>query len=244
MKKDFLFAALVLSCFSFSFAQKREIRSNLEINSKIKDSKTAQALITPYKKELDEKMSEVLSYTTENISKDGLNSTLGNLLADFTYDGTNAKIVNTIGRYADAAIINLSGQKTQIEKGNITLKDVYEIMPYENEIVVIQLKGSDVQKLFDIYAEKKLQNPVSGMTMDIKSGKAENIMLRNFKIQPNNYYYIATVDYLAMGGDGLVFFKNGVQIQTGLKLRDVLIEYFKKNNPVKITKENRINLIN
>lgn len=234
---------IAVCCIGLSYAQEKEVGKNIEIDSKIKDSKAAQTLISPYKKELDEKMSKVLSYTDVMISKEGLNSDLGNLLADFTYSGTSARTLSILGRYVDAAIINLSGPKMQMEKGNITLKDVYEIMPYENEIVVIQMKGSDIIDMMNFFAEKKLQNPISQITMDVKEGKVSNLKIRNFLVEPSRYYYIATVDYLAMGGDGLVFFKKGTSISTGLKLRDVFIEYFKKNNPVKISKENRINLL-
>ena len=60
-------------------------------------------------------------------------------------------------------------------------------------------------------------------------------------MEDDEVYYIATSDYLALGGDNMKFFSKGELISTGIKLRDLFLEYFKKNPEVKANTDIRLN---
>jgi 2',3'-cyclic-nucleotide 2'-phosphodiesterase (5'-nucleotidase family) len=55
----------------------------------------------------------------------------------------------------DAALINIGGIRTTIGKGDILLKNVFEVMPFENEVIIVKMKGADLQGLFDYYAKHR-----------------------------------------------------------------------------------------
>ena len=71
----------------------------------------------------------------------------------------------------------------------------------------------------------------------------KNALINGEKVDVNKTYYIATSDYLALGGDNMKFFSKGEVISTGLKMRDVFMEFFKKNPEIKASTETRLNFI-
>lgn len=230
--RNWIFSALILSfagCKAPMAVSGVQIHKNTGITTFIPDDQAADNLIAPYKKSLDEKMNAKISHTNVDLNKTGDNSNLGNLLADFTYDaaaewGKKNNIPNI-----DAALINIGGIRSTIGKGDILLKHVYEVMPFENELVIIKMKGSDLDGLFNYYLQTQKNNPVSRLTIATANGKITTALVNNTKVNPNRTYYIATSDYLALGGDNMSFFKAGEYIATGEKLRDLYIEKFKQH---------------
>ena len=55
------------------------------------------------------------------------------------------------------------------------------------------------------------------------------IEINNQSLNDNQIYYVATSDYLANGGDNMTFFKESkIKFDIEYKLRNMLIDYFKK----------------
>ena len=139
-------------------------------------------------------------------------------------------------------MINIGGIRTIIPKGDILTKQIYEVMPFENEIVIIKMNGKDVEGLFDYYLKTQKNNPVSHLFIETDENDVISKKLINGKsIEYNKIYYIATSDYLALGGDNMSFFSKGEVISTGLKMRDLFLEKFKQNP--EITSPDDIRLI-
>ena len=105
------------------------------------------------------------------------------------------------------------------------------------------LKGSDLDGLFNYYAETEKNNPVSHLYIETQGKSLKNALINGEKVDVNKTYYIATSDYLALGGDNMKFFSKGEIFSTGLKMRDVFIEFFKKNPEIKASTETRLNFI-
>lgn len=174
-------------------------------------------------------MNAKISHTNFDLNKQGDNSNLGNLLADYTYEGAvDWASKNKIPKI-DAAVINIGGIRSTIGKGDILLKHIYEVMPFENELVIVKMKGADMQKLFNYYLETQKNNPVSKLKIETSEGKIVQALIDNSSIENSKNYYIATSDYLALGGDNMKFFASGEMISTGIKLRDLYVEKFRKN---------------
>ena len=143
--------------------------------------------------------------------------------------------------YIDFCLLNYGGIRSTIGVGDILNKHVFEVMPFENELVLVKMKGSDLQGLFQYYLETQKNNPVSHFYIETEAGKINKSLVNGENINPEKIYYIATSDYLALGGDNMKFFSSGEMISTGIKLRDLFIEYFKKNPEVKSNTEIRLN---
>jgi len=206
---------------------------NIYITDQLQDDKTMDAIIQPYKHELEGKMNTKISHTNTELNKSGDNSNLGNLLADYTFEGADEWTKKNNLPPIDAAVINIGGIRTIIPKGDILTKQIYEVMPFENEIVIIKMNGKDIEGLFDYYLKTQKNNPVSHLVIETDENNTISKKLINGKsIDHNKTYYIATSDYLALGGDNMFFFGKGEMISTGIKMRDLFLEKFIQNPEV------------
>ena len=220
-----------------------QTQKNISINKELKDDEGFAKFIEPYTLKLNKEMNQKISYTQVNLTKEGDNSNLGNLLADYTFDGADVWTKANLNKNVDAALINIGGIRTTIGKGDILLKNVFEVMPFENEVIIVKMKGSDVQGLFDYYAKTQVNNPVSHLYIETNNGQLTKTLINGKEVNPNQDYYIATSDYLALGGDNMKFFSKGESIPTGIKLRDLFIDYFKKNAEINPKEDIRLNFI-
>ena len=248
MKNKFLLIGIALvsltACRTTSLQVANvQTQKNIPINNELKNDEEFVKVITPYKHKLDAEMSQKISHTNVDLTKQGNNSNLGNLLADYTFGGANEWAKINLKRNIDAALINIGGIRTTIGKGDILLKSVFEVMPFENEVIIVKMKGRDLQGLFDYYAKTQVNNPVSHLYIETNNGQISKTLINGKPVNPAQDYYIATSDYLALGGDNITFFSKGESISTGIKLRDLFIDYFRKNPEVVPNTDVRLNFI-
>ena len=156
---------------------------------------TILAIITPYQVRIEDQMNEVLTYTKNDLEKGKPQSTIGNFVTDLCLN------------YADAhiCVMNNGGLRTTISKGEITRGKLYELMPFENELVVLELNKDDYIGLLN-YIGSRGGEPFSGITIAInKDGKIlSNSWPVNF--EKGEKVRVLTSDYLANGGDEMSFF--------------------------------------
>ena len=206
---------------------------NISLSKDLPEAQNFKDVIEPYKQEVEGKMNTKISHTAVDLNKQGDNSNLGNLLADYTFEGADewAK-KNGMPAGVDAAVINVGGIRSTIGAGDILTRHVYEVMPFENEVVIVKMKGSDLQGLFDYYLKTQKNNPVSHLYIETDNDQVVKGLIKGKEVVPNQYYYIATSDYLALGGDNMTYFAKGELISTGLKLRDLFLDKFKANDHI------------
>lgn len=202
---------------------------NIFITNALTNDKKIEAIIQPYKKELEGEMNTKISHTNTELNKTGDNSNLGNLLADYTFQGADDWAKKNNIPPIDAAVINIGGIRTIIPKGDILTKQIYEVMPFENEIVIVKMTGKDVEGLFDYYMKTQKNNPVSHILIETDDNSISKKLINGKSVDEGKTYYIATSDYLALGGDNMFFFSKGQMIQTGIKMRDLFLKKFKQN---------------
>ncbi|AZI66444.1 bifunctional NAD pyrophosphatase/5'-nucleotidase [Kaistella daneshvariae] len=249
MKSKFLLAGFVaitlISCRAPLAVAKVDVQKNISIAENLPEDQTFKKTIEPYKMELEGKMNTKLSHTAVDLTKSGDNSNLGNLLADYTFEGADVWAKNNgIPGGIDGAVINIGGIRTTIAKGDIVTRQIYEVMPFENEVMIMKMKGSDLQGLFDYYLKTQKNNPVSHITIETDGDKILKQLINGKEVDPAKTYYIATSDYLALGGDNMEYFKKGEMIPTGIKLRDLFLEKFKANPEVTVPTDVRLNFKN
>jgi 2',3'-cyclic-nucleotide 2'-phosphodiesterase (5'-nucleotidase family) len=182
---------------------------------------TALVLINKYKKHLDKQMNEVIAESIFDLKKELPEGALGNMVSDVLMKFAKRKPENK----PDFCVLNHGGLRIPvIYKGEISIRTVFELLPFENMLVMVELKGEDCQKLFDLIADSK-GAPVAGITMIIKNGKAEEVKINGENFDPNKTYKILTSDYIANGGDHADMMKNAVStFQYDIKLRDAVIQ--------------------
>ena len=103
-------------------------------------------------------MNKPIAYSEKTFKKnDGeLNSTLSNMFADATYDMSNEIYKSISGENIDIVILNNGGIRSIISKGPISEKTAFELMPFENSIVVLKLKGNSINKMINYLIKVKL----------------------------------------------------------------------------------------
>ncbi len=132
----------------------------------------------------------------------------------------------------DFAFQNGGGIRTDIGEGDITKGTIYEVLPFDNTIMIVSLKGSDVIDLFNraatVVGHGAMPQVSEGVScvFDTAAGKAVDLKINGKPVDPNKVYRIATNSYLAAGGDGYAVFKKKIDLfDTSLMQRDAFIEY-------------------
>ncbi len=121
------------------------------------------------------------------------------------------------------------GIRVALPKGDIKLSNIFEVMPFENEMMVYVLSPADVQNLLE-YIAKTGGQPIAGLRMKIVNDKPTEVMIQGKPLDPNRNYKILTSDYVAQGGDNVQSFKNPIETKIlGIRMRDALITYIKEN---------------
>lgn len=232
MKKIYLilFTILFYSCETTYHLNSFDSKV-LNVNSVI-DS-TIYNIIQPYQNEIEEQMNETLVYTKNDLTKGRPQSTIGNFVTDLCLNYCDANI----------CVFNNGGLRTTIDKGDITRGKIFELMPFENELVILELNKTDFIGLLN-YISRRGGEPFSGL--NIKIDKSNNIIEHSWPVNfdNNETVKVLTSDYLANGGDKMSFFKGKKQHKIGLKLRDAIIDYCEKNDTIDIRLDNRIEIIN
>lgn len=240
--------SIIVSCGSKNYDVSRIEGKKIGISEKQSSDSEIEGFIKPYREHIDKDLSEVLAYCPETLekSKGEWQTNIGCFLADITLEKSNEIFVSREKKAIDICLLNHGGIRSIIPKGNVTARTAYEIMPFENSAIVIGLKGEQILEIANYIVAEKKPHPLAGMTFTIdKNNAVKNIMVQDKPLQNDKTYYVVTSDYLSNGGDNMNFFKKGVQtFDLDYKLRNILIDYFKEvdtlkiNNNVRITKEN------
>jgi len=199
-----------------------------------------QALVNTYKQKLEKEMNVRIGIAAGTLIKGTPQSLLSNLTADVLKERAEKTEA-----YVDFAVINNGGLRTTLNKGAITVGNLYEIYPFENALVVLDLPGKAVKEFFDFIAEKGGEGLSTGIQLTIKDGKVKSLKIGNQPLDENKTYKVATVDYLAGGNDGMVAFKQATHVLSSNEmLRDIMIDYVKEctknNKEINAKLDNRI----
>lgn len=193
-----------------------------EIKALEAEDASVSDLIAPYKKEMAKEMDTVIGEMAKMLTKGHPESTLGNWAADLVHQ----KCEGYLNRKVDFAVLNYGGLRiSSIPKGPITKGKIFELMPFDNLLVVIEMKGSELRDLFDRIAVKNGWPVSKQIEMTAQRNKAVDVRINGQKIENDKIYSFATNDYIANGGDKCTFLKDKKQIPTGVLLRDAMLEY-------------------
>jgi len=199
-------------------------------------------IIAPYKKHLNEQLDSVICITPIDLTRiDGkLESSLGNLMADICFEQGNSVFEKQTNTTIDFVLFNYGGIRAPIPKGNITARNAFEVMPFENELVVVELSGEKVKELLHYLFINKRAHPISKLRLTINTTSYHDVTINNIAFDVTKNYYVLTSDYLQEGGDKMNFFKTPVSLhKTGYKMRTALIDYFKKTDSIIPNLDNR-----
>lgn len=224
----FLVLLVLTSCNTAGWRvyQAESVKIPLDKETEQYADKSFKVFLEPYKVQLEKEMNEVIGFAVQDLKIHGPES----LLSNFSADVYRQVAVSAIQSPVDIAIVNLKGLRVSVPAGEITVSRIFELMPFENELVLLWVRGEELQSLFDFFASIGGEG-VSGMKMGIREGRAVEVTIGGVPVDKNKVYAVATNDYLAEGNDGMTQLKNAVKrVNTGIKIRDMLIEYIRKES--------------
>ncbi|UIR54509.1 5'-nucleotidase C-terminal domain-containing protein [Sphingobacterium sp. SRCM116780] len=214
-----------------------------EINKNTSDDDAIVAIYTPYKQQMQAEMNRVIGFSEFALTKEKAPETLmGNFFTQALMDASER-----VNNKADIAFATKGGIRNEIKAGEITVENVFEVMPFENQLTIIELNGEQIQKLAEFIAATAGQ-PVTGLSLSIQNKQPIAIQIQGKNLDKNKVYKVVTYDYLANGGDNLDLFTHALKRNDyPQKVRESLMDYisnFTKNGQkIKMQLDGRVKII-
>lgn len=217
----YLFLPLLIfsSCSKTFLKQKADFTHySLKENT---ESQNAKITIAEYKVKVNAETEKIIGNTTDILTKDGDESALGNFVCDALKYSAEREFKNLP---IDVVLINRGGLRANLPKGDIKVINVFELMPFENELILVKISGQKLLEGVQILLEKR--HPFLGLKIKAENNKITETTINGSSIDKEKIYTIVTSDYLAYGGDNFIFLKEPVAIEkSNLRIRDAITNY-------------------
>ena len=197
-----------------------------------------EAMIAPYREQLEEQLAVVLGHAEGDFSKADPEGTLDNLVAEALLHAARSHSGDTV----HASLVNEGGLRVPLAAGPILMRHAYELLPFENFVVVLSLTGAQMERLADEIAITTGE-PIAGWTMQLDGEDAVGVLVGGEPIDPEGTYRLATVDYLVNGGgDWSVLWETeaGAREDLDILIRRAFVEYLGEMGTVAPVLDGRI----
>lgn len=250
---------LLISCFylsacssldflpgNWSYVQKKHQLQSFETHwidvvGGIAEDQEIRSFLGPYRLQLDSIMQKPLAVLKEPLELKGgsISSPLANVLADQLRSFASVEKRMKV----DVSVLNRGGIRLPMLSDTVKVGTLYELMPFENTLVYLNMSGDELIQLADQLA-KVGGEAVSGMRFSIEEDKATNILIGNEEIDPAEKYVVATINYLVEGGGNMpVLWKTNDVEFTPILIRDIYIRSFFRNDSIVPVEDDRIRMI-
>ena len=191
----------------------------IEVDGSLKNG-AMDSLIAPYKAEKEVSMNVVIGEVEETMEVGLPESKLSNLIADVLLTEGRKYIADV-----DIAVTNIGGIRRTLFAGPLTIGDVFEILPFDNSLLVLEYKGVEILALADAVALKGGE-AIAGMTLTIRDGKAEDVKVGGEVVDTARVYKVVSTDYLSWGNDQLEPLANYLKsTPLNMMMRDAMFDY-------------------
>ena len=209
-----------------------------QVGDSIEPAPDIEAMIAPYREQLDEQLAAVLGHAEGPFSKDDPEGTLDNLVAEALLHAARSHSDDTV----HASLVNEGGLRVPLAAGPILMRHAYELLPFENFVVVLSLTGAQMERLADEIAITTGE-PIAGWTMELDGDDAVGVLVGGEPIDPAGTYRLATVDYLVNGGGEwsvLWEVERGAREDLDILIRTAFVEYLREKSAVTPILDGRI----
>ena len=264
IKPPFLSGALLLSLIAFG-AQSAHAQpvtpapspkpadihariTEIQVDSGVPDDPEVEKMLQTYAPRV-RALNEVIGTLKGELKKGGIGAgSLGNFVADALRDRAQVKT----GKPVLLAITNSGGlRKSAIAEGDLRAGDIFELLPFENALVTVDLTGEQLRRFLDVILKNRDAQSgarITYRTNEKKENESVSVKLggsgNEFEIDPKATYTIATIDYLVKRGGDYTILQEGKNLQPlGLTMRDAVLDYVKSETaagrPIKSTLDGR-----
>jgi 2',3'-cyclic-nucleotide 2'-phosphodiesterase (5'-nucleotidase family) len=189
------------------------------------------SIVAPYKVGMDAIMDSVIAFSPNDFTKGRPGGSLNNWSADVILSETLKLKPKSSPVFC---LLNVGGLRNPISEGNVTVGDIYKLMPFDNEIVMVEMPLSTILDI-EAYLKKSGGEPIAGAK--IVDGKLK----LDGTDKDTKSYWIVTSDYLMNGGDKMTFFEKRLsEDYAGVLMRDAMLDAAKGQGTLIWNDENRI----
>ena len=144
--------------------------------------------------------------------------------------------------HVDMSMLNFGGIRSQLSAGDVHIGDVYALSPFDNYLVFIELKGSELRKALERFKPLTQNAPFAGAQMTFQGDKLVRILIGGEPLRDDRIYKLVTLNFISEGGDNIL---RGVEYErvlfTPVVFRNFLIRELKKmSKPVTATEDDRV----
>ncbi len=242
MRKTLLivfFLFLISSCQTTQDATKHSLSEteflSQKVDSSLVDDETISQFIAPYVENLQQEMGRIITTAEGSFERGQPEGALGNLIADLTRSRASSEMRENV----DIAVLNNGGLRIPLPMGDISVGMVYELMPFDNIIAVLELNGEQILQMANELAACGGE-PISGMRMRIHDGKAADVLIGSREVQPDRIYTVATNNWMADGGGCVPTLWNPLsRNDLPVLIRDAIIDHFYSREKIQPRIDNR-----
>ncbi|MEI7526396.1 MAG: 5'-nucleotidase [Mariniphaga sp.] len=223
-----LLTFLNIACHSLIVTKVESGNIRLDSTLNVVPDPKIESVILPYRIIMQREIKEVLCSAKVSLYSGHPESPLTNFCADLLRNESDSICLKQFPSiHIDIAMLNRGGLRVPIPKGEVKIQDMFELMPFENKVVFLKLSGSDLRRYIDHMASRGGEG-VSGMKFGIKEKKGVNPEINGKPLDDSKTYWLATIDYLANGGDGNLILK-GIheRVTSEVKIRDMFINHLR-----------------
>lgn len=196
------------------------------------------AQLAPTKADLEQQLNVQIGYAPERLWVGDPECPMLNWATDALWEAAKKVYPGKV----DIAIVNMGGMRCEWPAGAITKEKVFELMPFDNELVVLTLKGEDVIALCESFARYGGQG-VAGMRVTVIDGHLADVQVGGKAVNPKALYTVATSDYLSGGTDHMDALTRYVDYwRSELKIRDLYLEAVQTQDTIRAAVDGRMTM--
>ncbi len=237
----FLLAAFLFGCTSVQHISRSEVKyETVQSSQDYLDDVDINQIIAPYKAQIDAEMNEVIGTVAQELTKRKPESTLGNWYVDAMMAGALKEDPEV-----DFAIANYGGLRVPyLSPGSLTRGQLFELSPFDNLLVIVQVPGDILDSMMHQLAATGGWPVSKEIKMSINDNKLMDCTIKGKPVNSSAIYKVAMPDYIANGGDGFSLLIPLTRTQSGILVRDVIIQYAidltKRGNKIDASLEGRV----
>jgi 2',3'-cyclic-nucleotide 2'-phosphodiesterase (5'-nucleotidase family) len=204
------------------------------VDSSIPDDPGVDKMLAAYSPKVRE-LDVILGKLKGELRKGGMGAgSLGNFVAD----GMRSRASLKLGKPVDLALMNGGGlRRDSIAEGELRARDIFELLPFENKLVTLELNGEQLKRLLEIIVSSReaqsgariVYKTNAKRKAEMESAKLRDAQNREHDIDPQATYTVVTIDYLyKRGGDQFGVLREGKNVkELGITHRDAILAYVK-----------------
>lgn len=196
------------------------------------------AQLAPVKADLEREMNVQIGYAAQDMWVGEPECPMLNWASDALWEAAKRAYPG----HVDIAIVNMGGMRCSWQAGPITRGCVFELMPFDNRLVVLTLQGKEIIELCESFARYGGQG-VAGMRVKTVDGQLADVTIGGKDVHPTALYTVATSDYLSGGADHMEALTKYVDYwKSDLLIRDLYLEAVREQDTIRAAVDGRMTM--